>query len=97
MKTLIAALTFSLFTVSAFCQQTNKTATKAAPKAVTNYKCPMCGHASATKGDCPKDKIGLVKVGDYYCPDCYMTSTKAGKCQMCGVAMKKMEATGGTK
>jgi len=98
MKTLIAAILFSTFTLGAFAQQkatTKATATKTtapATKAADNYRCPICGYTALKAGDCPKDKVTLVKVGDYYCPDCYMTNTKAGKCTMCGVDMKKMEA-----
>ncbi len=55
------------------------------------YKCPECGYGSDTTGDCPKDKISLVKVGWYYCPECYMCYPAAGKCKMCGVELKKME------
>lgn len=93
MKTLIAALAFSLISFGAFSQQTQKSNTikKHTPKAVATYKCPVCGYASHKAGDCPKDKIALVKVGDYYCPDCYMSSSKPGKCEMCGVQMKQMK------
>jgi len=93
MKTLIAALAFSLVSFGAFSQQakTTHTRTKYHPKAVATYKCPECGYVSHKPGECPKDKITLVKLGDYYCPDCYMSSPKSGKCPMCGVAMKQMK------
>lgn len=95
MKTLVSVIAFSFLSLGAFCQQgTSKTTTKkATPAAVAAYRCPMCTYSTNKAGDCPKDKVGLVKVGDYYCPDCYMTSTKAGKCSMCNVEMKKMEAS----
>ncbi|HXB13321.1 MAG TPA: hypothetical protein VNZ45_15145 [Bacteroidia bacterium] len=94
MKTLFVAISFTLISIGAFSQTT---ATKApAKKGVATpveYKCPMCGATSAKAGDCSKDKIAMVKEGDYYCPDCYMSSAKPGKCSMCGVDMKKMEAS----
>lgn len=96
MKTLIAALAFSLLTVGGYAQKKATKATQPAAKtekkATVQYRCPACGYTSDKKGECPKDKTDLVKVGDYYCPDCYMTSAKPGKCPMCGVDMKKMEA-----
>ncbi len=99
MKTLIAVVSFGLMGLGAFAQSsTHKTVTqttKLTPHPAAQYKCPMCGATSPKAGDCPKDKIGMVKVGDYYCPKCYMTSTKAGKCEMCGVDMVQM--TNGTK
>lgn len=99
MKTLIAVVSLSLMGFGVFAQTSaNKTVTqttKYTPHPAQQYKCPICGTVSAKAGDCPKDKIGLVKVGDYYCPKCYMTSTKATKCEMCGVDMVKM--TSGTK
>jgi uncharacterized Zn finger protein (UPF0148 family) len=73
---------------------TDATATatvQAQPAKNMNYKCPECGYGSMTAGDCPKDKISLVKVGNYYCPECYMSDSLPGKCKMCGVEMKKME------
>lgn len=95
MKTLVVSVIFSMLSLSAFCQQ--KAAKTPAPvkktTAAVQYKCPVCGYTSTTKGDCPnKDKTTLVKVGDYYCPTCYMSSSKPGKCEMCGVDMKLMEA-----
>jgi hypothetical protein len=97
MKTLIAAIIFSALSFGAFAQQKATVkplpATKVAPaKVADRYRCPICGFTATAKGTCTKDKIDLVKVGDYYCPECYMTNTKAGKCTMCGVDMKKMEA-----
>jgi hypothetical protein len=101
MKTLFAAIIFSILSLGAFAQTTQKTTAQKAtttPKAVDSYRCPVCGYTGTKAGDCPKDKTSLVKVGDYYCPECYMTSKKAGKCTMCGVDMKKMEpATASTK
>jgi hypothetical protein len=101
MKTLIAVISFSLMGIGAFAQTAGgKTVTKTSnytPHPVVAYKCPVCGTSSPKAGDCTKDKVAMVKVGDYYCPDCYMSSSKAGKCSMCGVDMKKMEATTGTK
>jgi hypothetical protein len=94
MKNLIAAIAISLISFGVSAQQTaSKTTTtqKAAAPAVI-YRCPTCSYTSNKPGQCPKDKIALVKVGDYYCPDCYMSSSKPGKCTMCGVDMKKMEA-----
>ena len=98
MKSLFAFVLFSSFSIGLIAQQ--GTSQQATPKKVTapakvgdSYRCPADGYTSAKPGDCPKDKVTLVKVGDYYCPDCYMTATKAGKCSMCGVDMKKMEAS----
>ncbi len=96
MKTLFAAILFCTLSLGAFAQ-TKKTvkplpAAKSTPaKVADSYRCPVCGYTATAKGTCSKDKIELVKVGDYYCPDCYMSQTKAGKCEMCGVDMKKME------
>ncbi|HTB33041.1 MAG TPA: hypothetical protein VK808_13510, partial [Bacteroidia bacterium] len=70
---------------------TQKTAATTATKTGDAYRCPICGYTGTKAGDCPKDKVALVKVGDYYCPECYMTAKKPGKCTMCGVDMKKME------
>jgi len=101
MKTLFAAIIFCSLSFGAFAQQA--TATKnstTSTKITTTYRCPVCGYTTIKTGDCPKDKIAMVKVGDYYCPECYMTSSKAGKCSMCGVDMKKMQpapASGTTK
>lgn len=92
MKTLFTAILFCSFSLGVFAQQatnTTKTTTPVAKTAI-NYRCPVCGYTGTKPGECPKDKTGLVKVGDYYCPECYMTSTKAAKCSMCGVDMKKM-------
>jgi hypothetical protein len=96
MKTLFAIILLGTLSFAATAQQTattkaGTTKTTVAPKVADSYRCPVCGFTSAKAGDCPKDKVTLVKVGDYYCPDCYMTATKAGKCTMCGVDMKKME------
>jgi hypothetical protein len=95
MKTFLAILSFSVIAIGATCQ--SNTAKKAATtqKATTadTYKCPVCFATSTKAGDCPKDKVSFVKVGDYYCPDCYMTAKKPGKCQMCGVDMKLMQAS----
>jgi len=99
MKTLLAGLVLSVISLGAYAQgkvtintkQTNTT-TQHHPAPVAAYKCPVCGATSPFATDCKKDKVTMVKVGDYYCPDCYMTSSKAGKCTMCGVDMKKMEA-----
>jgi hypothetical protein len=95
MKTLFASVLFTTFSLGAFAQQatttTGTTKSTVAPKMADSYRCPVCGYTSAKRGDCPKDKVALVKVGDYYCPECYMTSGKPGKCTMCGVDMKKME------
>src|SRR4029077_17337523 len=99
MKTLLAAIAICLISFSVNSQQSASKTTKskqtgtqkpAAPAVI--YRCPTCSYASNKPGDCPKDHITLVKVGDYYCPECYMSSSKPGKCSMCGVAMKKMEA-----
>jgi hypothetical protein len=99
MKTLLAALAICLISLTVSAQEKTTKAPKAsqsskqkpaAPAVI--YRCPTCGYTSEKPGDCPKDHIALVKVGDYYCPDCYMTSSKPGKCTMCGVDMKKMEA-----
>lgn len=92
MRTLIAVLAFSLLSLSGFAQKKATKHTVKAEKTAVQYRCPQCGYTSAKKGECPKDKIDLVKAGDYYCPDCYMTSAKPGKCPMCGVDMKQMEA-----
>lgn len=81
----------------AFAQSTNAASAAAAGQKATpakvadSYRCPICGYTTTKAGDCPKDKVTLVKVGDYYCPECYMTNKKPGKCTMCGVEMKKME------
>lgn len=93
MKTLFAAIIFFSFSLGAFAQKASNKTKNMTPisKAAVSYRCPECGYTSLKPGDCPKDKIALVKVGDYYCPECYMTSSKAGKCPMCGVDMKKME------
>jgi len=95
MKTFFAALSLSLLSLTSFAQdKTTKTAAKPATAKTTasvSYRCPVCGATSAKAGECSKDKVGFVKVGDYYCPDCYMTQAKPGKCSMCGVDMKKME------
>jgi rubrerythrin len=94
MKTLFAAIIFCTLSLGAFAQQANSTSKATAAKTTAaSYRCPVCGYTATKAGDCPKDKTTLVKVGDYYCPECYMTSTKAGKCSMCGVPMKKMEAS----
>jgi len=96
MKTLFAAILFSAFSLGACAQTTTQTTTKKTTtitKTTDSYRCPVCGSTSAKAGSCTKDKTSLVKVGDYYCPECYMTSAKAGKCSMCGVDMKKMEAS----
>jgi hypothetical protein len=101
MKTLFSIIILSTLSLGVFAQaQTtagNVNTAKAKPSTILVntpvYRCPICGFQSAKPGDCAKDKIGLVKVGDYYCPECYMTSAKAGKCAMCGVDMKKMEAS----
>jgi hypothetical protein len=94
MKTLFAAIIFSALSIGAFAQQTSTKKTAPAKTTVADsYRCPVCGYTAIKTGDCPKDKTSLVKVGDYYCPECYMTSKKAGKCTMCGVDMKKMEAS----
>lgn len=96
MKSLIAAILFTSFSFGVFAQSksTSKASTPttapAAKKVADNYRCPVCGYTALKNGDCPKDKVALVKVGDYYCPECYMTNAKAGKCTMCGVDMKKM-------
>jgi hypothetical protein len=94
MKTLFAAIIFCSLSLGAFAQNAATTPKAAAAKtAAVSYRCPVCGYTATKAGDCPKDKTTLVKVGDYYCPECYMTSTKAGNCSMCGVPMKKMEAS----
>ena len=94
MKTLLAVVSFSLMGFGAFAQSSGTKAvsqtTKYTPHPAHAYRCPVCGAFSAKAGDCTKDKVGMVKMGDYYCPTCYMTSTKAGKCEMCGVDMKQM-------
>lgn len=91
MKKLLAAIIFCSFTFGAIAQQAATSTTgKTNTRITTTYRCPVCGYTASKQGDCPKDKIALIKVGDYYCPECYMTSTKAGKCPMCGVDMKKM-------
>ena len=94
MKTLFTAIIFSVLSFGAFAQQSTikKSTTITKTTVADSYRCPVCGYTSTKTGDCPKDKVSLVKVGDYYCPECYMTSKKAGKCTMCGVDMKKMEA-----
>ena len=103
MKTFIAALIFSTFSFCAIAQDATvakpaKTAKTPKPvTAVPSYRCPQCNYKSDKAGDCPKDKISLVKVGDYYCPECYMSSSKASKCSMCGVDMKQMTASDKTK
>jgi hypothetical protein len=92
MKTLFVIIIFCYLGLGAFAQQTTTAAkTATSPKAAISYRCPVCGYTGTKAGECPKDKTGLVKVGDYYCPECYMTSSKAGKCSMCGVDMKKMK------
>ncbi len=98
MKTLFAAILFSAMSFGAFAQQATQVPSKLnsptrmnqAPVQADSYRCPICGYTGTKAGDCPKDKVALVKVGDYYCPECYMTAKKAGKCTMCGVDMKKM-------
>jgi hypothetical protein len=104
MKTLIVAISLSLFSMGAFAQKktaatdTKKVPAKTAQKVAVSYRCPVCGATADKAGNCTKDKdVAMVKVGDYYCPDCYMTSTKPGKCTMCNVEMKKMEATSAKK
>ena len=93
MKTLFAAIIFTSLSFGVFAQQTSASKTTApAAKVADSYRCPICGYTGTKAGDCSKDKVALVKVGDYYCPECYMTAKKAGKCSMCGVDMKKMEA-----
>lgn len=103
MKTLIAAISLSLLSIGAFAQSSAKTTGKSSTKTTSKttaktatasaiYRCPTCNYSSDKAGECSKDKIALVKVGDYYCPDCYMSQSKPGKCSMCGVEMKKMEA-----
>jgi hypothetical protein len=92
MKTLFAAFIFCTLSFGAFAQQTTTNKTPGPVKVADSYRCPICGYTGTKTGDCPKDKVALVKVGDYYCPDCYMTAKKSGKCTMCGVDMKKMEA-----
>ena len=103
MKTLIAAILFCSLSLGVFAQtkQTVKPlpgakATTTTTKTADSYRCPVCGYTGTAKGACPRDKTDLVKVGDYYCPECYMSSAKAGKCNMCGVDMKKMEASAAT-
>jgi hypothetical protein len=101
MKTLFAAIILSAFSFGAFAQTATQQAatqkvTPTPANATDSYRCPICGYTTIKAGDCPKDKVALVKVGDYYCPECYMTSAKAGKCTMCGVDMKKMEAAAST-
>ena len=94
MKKLVIALSLSLFSLGAFAQSTTKTAPAKDTKTETasvSYRCPVCGATVTKAGECSKDKIAYVKVGDYYCPDCYMSQAKPGKCSMCGVDMKKME------
>ncbi len=98
MKTLAIAISFSLLSIGAFAQaKTTKAipakAAKPATATAVSYKCPVCGAVSDKTGECSKDKVAYVKVGDYYCPDCYMSQAKPGKCSMCGVDMKKMETT----
>ncbi|MGP8215143.1 MAG: hypothetical protein ACLQQ4_06235 [Bacteroidia bacterium] len=101
MKTLVIALSFGLLSIGAFAQQSTTTKTAPAKTAKVpekvSYRCPVCGATSDKTGECPKDKVAYVKVGDYYCPDCYMSSSKPGKCTMCGVDMKKMEASAPAK
>jgi hypothetical protein len=96
MKKLILILSVICFGVYGFQGATakggNNTTSKTNFTAYT-YRCPVCGATSTKPGDCAKDKVTMVKVGDYYCPDCYMSSSKPGKCEMCGVAMKQMQAT----
>lgn len=97
MKTLAIAISFAFLSLGAFAQTSTpaKSTPKGAPVKATSvsYRCPVCGAVSNKVGECPKDKVAYVKVGDYYCPDCYMTASKPGKCSMCGVDMKKMDAT----
>jgi len=75
----------------------NKMPATASAATGATYRCPTCTYSSDKPGDCPNDKITLVKVGDYYCPDCYMSSAEPGKCKMCGVEMKKMEPATASK
>ena len=91
MKNLFAAVILCLLSLGAFAQQATSAKPAITTKATVSYRCPVCGYTGKASGDCPKDKTTLVKVGDYYCPECYMSSSKAGKCSMCGVDMKKME------
>lgn len=94
MKTLFVSIIFCSLSLGVFAQQAASSSKSTASKTtVVSYRCPVCGYSSTKAGECPKDKTNLVKVGDYYCPECYMTSTKAEKCPMCGVPMKKMEAS----
>lgn len=98
MKTLIAIISFAFLSLGAFAQTKNTVpAPTPLPKTTASYRCPVCGATVTKAGECPKDKVNYVKVGDYYCPDCYMTSTKPGKCTMCGVDMKKMETASAKK
>jgi len=91
MKKIILILSLICFGVYGF-QGTTAKGGNNTPKATAyTYRCPVCGATSTKPGDCAKDKVTMVKVGDYYCPDCYMSSNKPGKCQMCGVAMKQMQ------
>jgi len=92
MKKLILILSVICFGSYTFQSAIAGTGTKATASVYT-YRCPVCGATSTKPGDCAKDKVTMVKVGDYYCPDCYMSSSKPGKCQMCGVAMKQMQPT----
>jgi hypothetical protein len=91
MKTLFAAILFCFLSIGAIAQQASAQKASTVKAIAPSYRCPVCGYTTTKTGECPKDKTGLVKVGDYYCPECYMTSAKAGKCSMCGVDMKKME------
>jgi hypothetical protein len=95
MKKFVIALSLSLFSFGAFAQSTTKAPAKdtKTTTASVSYRCPVCGATVTKAGECPKDKVTYVKVGDYYCPDCYMSQAKPGKCTMCGVDMKKMETT----
>jgi rubrerythrin len=92
MKNLFAAIIFCSLSLGAFAQHASSKKASSSKTVAASYRCPVCGYTALKAGDCPKDKISLVKVGDYYCPECYMTSKKAEKCPMCGVDMKKMEA-----
>jgi hypothetical protein len=56
------------------------------------YCCPKCNYTNSKIGDCPVDKIPLIKEGVYYCPLDYNTADKPGKCIKCGKALKKMES-----
>jgi predicted RNA-binding Zn-ribbon protein involved in translation (DUF1610 family) len=101
MKTLVTGIFLSVLSLTAFAQtstttKTTKTTTTTTTKTTVAYRCPVCGTTVDKAGECPKDKVTYVKVGDYYCPDCYMSQAKPGKCSMCGVDMKKMETASAT-